>query len=153
MRVTDILKKEYIISHLRSRSKREVMEELSRIFLNVDRNIDVKAMTSILLAREDLGSTGIGEGIAIPHGKMAGLNDIIMSFGRSDEGINFDSLDGKPAYFFFMIMAPEGSTGTHLKLLAMISRMLKSERFRKRLLDAADADELYSEIVKKDTEF
>jgi PTS system nitrogen regulatory IIA component len=107
-------------------------------------------MVEVLLEREKLGSTGIGDGIAIPHGKLAGLDNLIISFGRSREGVGFDSLDGNPVYIFFLLMAPENSAGQHLKALAKISRMLKDRDFRKGLTEAESSEEMYNLIIEKD---
>jgi PTS system nitrogen regulatory IIA component len=107
-------------------------------------------MVKTLLDREKLGSTGIGDGIAIPHGKLADLDELIVSFGRSRQGVEFDSMDGKPANLFFLLLAPENTTGLHLKALAKISKMLKDSAFRKKLIEAKSKDELYVIIADKD---
>jgi PTS system nitrogen regulatory IIA component len=107
-------------------------------------------MVNTLLEREKLGSTGIGDGVAIPHGKLVNLEELIVSFGRSKEGVEFDAMDGKPAHIFFLLMAPEDTTGKHLKALAKISKMLKDSTFRKKLLEAKSKDELYMIIADKD---
>jgi PTS system nitrogen regulatory IIA component len=104
-----------------------------------------------LLDREKLGSTGVGEGIAIPHGKLAGLPKIVVGFGRSKTGVHFDAIDGKPVQILFLLIAPEDSPGTHLKALARISRLLKDVAFRQRLLAAQGADELM-EIIRTEDE-
>lgn len=149
MNITDMLKKEFIIEELKSKTKREVLFELSEVFLQGNFNIDSDSMVKVLLEREKLGSTGIGDGIAIPHGKLPGLENLIVSFGRSKEGIEFDSLDGKPVHIFFLLMAPENSAGQHLKALAKISRMLKEETFRNDLMKMQTSDEIYSLIDQK----
>ncbi|MCD6152470.1 MAG: PTS sugar transporter subunit IIA [Syntrophobacterales bacterium] len=149
MNITDMLKKEFIIEELKSKTKREVLFELSEVFLQGNFNIDTDSMVKVLLEREKLGSTGIGDGIAIPHGKLPGLENLIVSFGRSKEGIEFDSLDGKPVHIFFLLMAPENSAGQHLKALAKISRMLKEETFRNDLMKMQTSDEIYSLIDQK----
>jgi len=107
-------------------------------------------MVDVLMEREKLGSTGIGDGIAIPHGKLKGLDNLLLSFGRSREGVDFESIDGKPVHLFFLLMAPESSTGQHLKALAKISRMLKDERFRSELMSARSAEDLFKTIAEKD---
>lgn len=150
MNITDLLKREFIIEELKSKSKKEVLYELSEAFLRGNVNVDCDAMVEVLIEREKLGSTGIGDGIAIPHGKLPGLENLIVSFGRSKEGIDFDSLDGKPVHIFFLLMAPENSAGQHLKALAKISRMLKEEDFRKNLMEVLTLDDIYSAIEKKD---
>jgi PTS system nitrogen regulatory IIA component len=98
--------------------------------------------------REGLGSTGIGEGVAIPHGKIPGIDRLVAVFGRSPAGVQFASLDGKPARLFFLILAPENSAGMHLKALARISRLLKDPRFRERLLAAEGAEGL-SQVLRE----
>jgi PTS system nitrogen regulatory IIA component len=110
-------------------------------------------MIEVLLDREKLGSTGIGDGIAIPHGKLKGLDSLVIAFGRSHDGIDFDSIDGKPVHIFFLLMAPESSTGQHLKALAKISRMLKDPAFRSNLMSAKSTEELYRNISDKDESY
>jgi PTS system nitrogen regulatory IIA component len=153
MQITDMFKKEYIIEALKAKSKRAVLAELSEIFTRDHAGIQSEAMIEVLLEREKLGSTGIGDGIAIPHGKLKGLDSLVISFGRSREGIDFDSIDGRPAHIFFLLMAPESSTGQHLKALAKISRMLKDPEFRNDLLSAKNAEELYRKIAAKDESY
>jgi PTS system nitrogen regulatory IIA component len=153
MQITDMFKKEYIIEALKAKSKRAVLAELSEIFTRDHAGIQSEAMIEVLLEREKLGSTGIGDGIAIPHGKLKGLDSLVISFGRSREGIDFDSIDGRPAHIFFLLMAPESSTGQHLKALAKISRMLKDPEFRNDLLSAKNAEELYRKIAEKDESY
>lgn len=150
MKVTDIFRKEHIVEVLKSKSKREVLAELSGVFLQGDVKYSHEDMVNTLLEREKLGSTGIGDGVAIPHGKLANLEELIVSFGRSKEGVEFDAMDGKPAHIFFLLMAPEDTTGKHLKALAKISKMLKDSTFRKKLLEAKSKDEIYIIIADKD---
>ena len=109
-----------------------------------------EAMLQVLLERERLGSTGIGEGIAIPHGKLQGLDEILLSFGRSSEGISFDAMDGKPVHLFFLLMAPENSAGLHLKILAKISRMLKDPALRDNLLRAMGKERIWRIIEEQE---
>jgi len=150
MKVTDIFNKEHIIEELKSKSKRDVLAELSGVFLQGDVKYSHVDMLNTLLEREKLGSTGIGDGIAIPHGKLANLEELIVSFGRSKEGVEFDAMDSKPAHIFFLMMAPEDTTGKHLKALAKISKMLKDIAFRKKLMEAKSKDEIYMIIADKD---
>ncbi len=150
MNIQDMLKKEFIIEDLKSKTKQEVLVELADVFLGDDTDIDKSTVIEVLLEREKLGSTGIGDGIAIPHGKLAGLEDLVVSFGRSHRGVDFDSLDGRPVHIFFLLMAPENSAGQHLKALARISRMLKDVSFRESLVKAESAENIYNLIVEKD---
>jgi nitrogen PTS system EIIA component len=151
MKITELLKKEFILEQLKAKSKQEALAELACVFSKGSK-CDSGAMLRVLLEREKLGSTGIGDGIAIPHGKLAGLDEILVAFGRSREGIAFDALDGKPVHLFFLLMAPENSAGQHLKALAQISRMLKDGVFRKKLLEAQMHDDLVRVIAEKDDE-
>ena len=153
MKIMDILSKDCIIPELRSKSKREVLEELTGALLNSKANLDKEALVAVLLERERLGSTGIGDGIAIPHGKVQDLDELVLSFGRSTEGIEFDSMDGRPTHLFFLLIAPENSAGIHLRALAKISRLLKSGQFRQRLLEAETSEALFQVIQEEDKEF
>ena len=150
MKIMDIFRKEYIIEELKAKSKRDVLAELSGVICREDGTINHEYIVNTLLEREKLGSTGIGDGIAIPHGKLADLDELIVAFGRSREGVEFDSMDGKPANLFFLLLAPENTTGLHLKVLAKISKMLKDNAFRKKLIEAKSKDELYLIIADKD---
>ncbi|HXN54964.1 MAG TPA: PTS sugar transporter subunit IIA, partial [Myxococcales bacterium] len=109
-------------------------------------------LLEVLLEREKLGSTGIGEGVAIPHGKLAGVPSVIAAFGRSRAGIDFAAVDGKPARLFFLLFAPENSAGIHLKALARISRLLRSPTFRQAILDAPDRLAIHRLIVQEDSQ-
>ncbi|OPL15184.1 MAG: PTS fructose transporter subunit IIA [delta proteobacterium MLS_D] len=150
MNIREIIEQNYIVDELKSKTKREVLKELTRPFAENLSNVDSNGMVEVLLDREKLGSTGIGDGVAIPHGKMTGLDQLVVSFGRSSEGVEFDALDGKPVNIFFLLMAPDNSAGKHLKALAKISRMLKDAGFRKELMEADSKQRLYSLIVEKD---
>ena len=152
MKITDMLKREFVIKHLKAGNKRDALAELAGIFARGGINVDSEAMLHVLLERERLGSTGIGDGIAIPHGKLPGLEETVVSFGRSREGIAFEAMDGKPVHLFFLLMAPENSAGQHLKALAKISRMLKDVNFRKNLLEAKMQEDLFRIIAEKDDE-
>ena len=153
MKILEILHKECIIPELHSHNKREVLEELTGALVNYKGSLNKEALVEVLLERERLGSTGIGDGIAIPHGKLRDLDELILSFGRSVQGIDFDSMDGRPTHLFFLLVAPENSAGVHLRALAKISRLLKSAHFRKRLMDAESTEEIFQVIHEEDKEF
>ena len=150
MKIMDIFRKEYIIEELKAKTKRDVLAELSRVIHRENGGTSQEDIVKTLLDREKLGSTGIGDGIAIPHGKLADLDELIVTFGRSKEGVDFDSMDGKPANLFFLLLAPENTTGLHLKALAKISKMLKDNAFKKKLMEARSKEELYSIIADED---
>lgn len=142
MRISEIVSPEAVVSDLRAGTKEGVLRELSEAIAGAMPALSAETVAAILMDRESLGSTGIGDGAAIPHGKVAGIERMVAAFGRSRAGVQFHSLDGKPAHLFFAIVAPEQSAGMHLKALARISRLLKDERFRRSLVEARDAEEL-----------
>ncbi|HQO65059.1 MAG TPA: PTS sugar transporter subunit IIA, partial [Syntrophorhabdus sp.] len=107
-------------------------------------------VVNVIFEREKLGSTGIGDGVAIPHGKLKGIRRIICVFGRSLHGVDFDSIDQKPAHIFFLLLAPENSASLHLKMLSRISKLLRDPSFRKRLMELADAHDIYRSVVEED---
>jgi len=144
MKILDILDRRMIIPQLISKSKEGVLRELVRPLTQVEKQLDENRIVEVLLDRESLGSTGIGEGVAIPHGKSKDVNRILASFGRSLSGMDFQSMDGKPTHLFFLLVAPENSAGMHLKALAQISRLLKDQAFRKRLMEANSAEEIFA---------
>ncbi len=150
MRIIDILDPRMIISELSSTTKEGVLRELVRAIARVEKKINEDRLLEILLERESLGSTGNGDGVAIPHGKSNEVDRLIASFGRSLPGINFDALDGKPTHLFFLMVAPENSAGIHLQALAKISRLMKDHLFRKRLLEVNSAEELYTLFSEED---
>ena len=150
MRLDQILKIEFLKESLSSGNKVDVLAELINVLIQSGLKIDRTKAIDVLQQREKLGSTGIGDGVAIPHGKVPDLSELVVAFGRSREGISFDAIDGKPAHLFFLLLAPENSTGQHLKALARISRMLKTPDCRRKLLDADTTSDLYKAIIEQD---
>lgn len=148
--VRELIEMNCIVDELKSKTKREVLYELSGPVAASLPEEDADAIVEVLLEREKLGSTGIGEGVAIPHGKLQGLDRLVVSFGRSFDGVDFDALDGKPVSIFFLLLVPDNSAGRHLKVLAKISRMLKDSDFRKDLMEAGSRERLFSLIAEKD---
>ena len=152
MKILDVLQKDAILPDLTSRDKKGVIEELVSPVIRIA-NVNQEDLVRVLMDRERLGSTGIGGGIGIPHGKLRGLESLILSFGLSRKGVDFESMDGRPTHIFFLLITPENSTGLHLKLLARISKILKNDLFRTKLLKAADRDEIFNAIKEEDEEF
>jgi len=152
MKICDVLQKEAILADLKAQNKKGILEELVVPVTEIAQ-VNQEDLVKVLLEREHLGSTGIGGGIGIPHGKMKDLESLVLGFGLSRKGVDFESLDGKPAHIFFLLVTPENSTGLHLKLLARISRILKNETFKDRLLGASDRDEILDIIKEEDEEF
>jgi PTS system nitrogen regulatory IIA component len=152
MRILDSLQQGAIVVDLNATDKKGVLHELT-LALAETSGIDRDEIVRVLMERERLGSTGIGGGIAIPHGKLKTLDKLMMGFGRSKKGVDFDAMDGKRSHLFFLLLAPENSADGHLKMLARISRILKNSVFRERLLNAVDAQDVYAIIEKEDKDF
>ena len=148
MKILDVLQKEAILTDLKSRDKKGVIEELVRPLARIA-GVKHEHMVRILMERERLGSTGIGGGIGIPHGKLRELDSLFLGFGLSRQGVDFESIDGKPTQLFFLLVTPENSIDMHLKLLAQISGILKNELFKERLLNAENGEEIW-EIIRQE---
>ncbi len=153
MKILDILAMDSIVPELRGRTKKQVLEELIDAVMQHKPQVDRERLMRVLLDRERLGSTGIGDGIAIPHGKLKDIDDLALSFGRSTEGIDFESMDGKPVHLFFLLVAPETCSGIHLRALAKIARLLKNGTVRKRLGKVDNREEIFSIIQQEDEDF
>lgn len=153
MKISDILDSNNIIASIRAGNKNRVIEELVEVMVETLPSLNRDELIKVLLERERLGSTGIGDGVAIPHGKFPGISEPIISFGRSVKGLDFDSMDGQPVHLFFLLVAPEDSASIHLKALARIARILKNDSFRKQLMEASTREEIYQVITHDDEEF
>jgi PTS system nitrogen regulatory IIA component len=152
MKICDVLDRKSILPDLKALNKKGILEELVVPVAEIA-GVSQKDLSKVLMERERLGSTGIGGGIGIPHGKMKNLESLVLGFGLSRKGVDFESLDGQPTHIFFLLVTPENSTGLHLKLLARISRILKNDPFKSRLLEAVDSDEILGIIKEEDEEF
>ena len=152
MRILDVLQPNAILPDLKARDKKGVLEELVEPVAGIA-GVNSDDLVRVLLERERLGSTGIGGGTGIPHGKLKNLDALVLGFGLSRRGIDFESMDAKPTHIFFLLITPENSTGLHLKVLARISKLLKHDPFKERLLNAKDTDDIISVIEEVDEEF
>lgn len=150
MKISELLDPAAIVAELKGTGKKEVLIELTDALLKADPSLVKDDVLKVLMERERLGSTGIGDGVAIPHGKLKDIDRLLISFGLSRQGVDFDSMDGKPAYLFFLLVAPEESVGVHLKTLARISKLLKSATVRERLQSAVDSAEIYRIIIEEE---
>lgn len=150
MKIADLLDAKAISVELTASSKMEVLAELVDILRRVKPDLDAKELLSVLIDREELGSTGIGEGVAIPHGKIKGLDRLLMAFGRKKEGVDFDAMDNRPAHLFFLLLAPESESTLHLKALARISKLLRKDDVRRQLYDATDSVTLLNILSQED---
>ena len=153
MKILDYLDEEWVIADLQGLDKTSLLKELSSVLVKPCKVTSVEELLQVLLDREKLGSTGIGEGIAIPHGRLKKLKKFFISFGRSVKGVDFDSIDRKPSQLFFLVMAPENSAVDNLKLLSRIVTLLKEPSFKKRLIEASSRKELFQIISEEDEKY
>lgn len=152
IRILDYLPLEAIEADIKAGTKDDVLKELVQILVRNHQVQDAKKALDALFEREKLGSTGVGDGVAIPHAKYNEIKSLIAVFGRCRKGVNFDSLDNKPAYLFFLFLAPENAAALHLKILARISRLLKKPDFRESLMKADDQQTIYRIIFEEEKE-
>ena len=150
MKIVDFLNEKAIVASLKSTSKENIIRELVDVLAKAEGIRGKEELVKVLINRESLGSTGIGQGVGIPHGKTNTVKKLIAAFGISHEGVNFDALDGDPVYIFFLLVAPEDSAGPHLKGLARISRLLKDKFFRESLKALTDEKAIYKLIREED---
>ena len=150
MKIMEILVKESVILDLGVRTKREVLAEMAASLAKVEPQIEAGRLLEVLMEREALQSTGIGEGVAIPHGKLPGLQRLVASFARSRAGIDFESIDGQPTHHFFLLVVPEHSGGQYLKALARISRFFRDPAFRQSLAGGEALDDVIRAIEEED---
>lgn len=150
MKIAEFLSPKAVVADLSARSKPDVLKELSATLVQAHPELSAPRLLEVLQDREKLGSTGIGEGVAIPHGKLGGLPQLMASFGVARGGVDFEAIDGKPTYLFFALVAPENSAGVHLKALARISRLFKNARFRQSILEARTPEDIYKLIAEED---
>ena len=150
MKISELLDISAIVADLGGTGKKEILTELTDALLQSGTSLSRDDILKVLMERERLGSTGIGDGVAIPHGKLKDLDRLLISFGLSRQGVDFDSMDGKPAHLFFLLVAPEESVGVHLKTLARISKLLKSSSVRERLQSAVDSEEIHRIIAEEE---
>ncbi len=153
MRIVDFVKPELVIAELGAKTKPEVIAELARHMAAQIPGVERDKVERVLNEREKLASTAIGEGVAIPHGKLAAVSQLWGCVARSKSGVDFDSMDGKATHLFFVLIAPENSTGVHLKALARISRLFKDPGFRTRLMTPPDGQSVYQVIADEDAKY
>lgn len=149
MKLVDFLRPEAVIAYLAGEGAAAVLAELARPVAQVHR-LEERRLVEVLLEREKLGSTGVGEGVAIPHAKVPGLPVLAASLGRSPRGVDFKAIDGKPTHLFLALFAPESAAGSHLQALARVSRLLKGAAFREALLAAPDATAMWRLLQHED---
>jgi PTS system nitrogen regulatory IIA component len=153
MRIAEFLREDLVFADLKANEKAAVLGEMSAALARAFPSLPGARLTEALLEREKLGSTGVGEGVAIPHGKLPGLPGLIAAFARKKAGVDFAAIDNKPTYLFFVLFAPENSAGLHLKALARISRLFKQPQLRQAILAAPDAAAIYRLISEEDAKY
>ncbi|MFZ0577281.1 MAG: fructose-specific PTS transporter subunit EIIC [Psychrobacillus psychrotolerans] len=152
MKITQLLTEETIILNLDATSKQQVLEELTGQLEQAGKLVDRQAFLKDILTRENQSTTGIGEGIAIPHAKSVAVDAPAIAFGRSEHGLDYKSLDGQPAHLFFMIAATEGANDDHLEALSRLATFLMDEKFRSRILAASSKQQVLQAITDKEME-
>ena len=155
MKIGEILFENQIVAELEARDKAGVLRELAAHMCAHADAVPTGAdeVAHALLDRERLGSTGVGEGVAIPHAKIPGLNELVACFGRAARGVPFDAIDERPVNLIFVLLVPENSAGAHLKALARISRLLKNASFRTTLLGLPDRRSIYDAFLHEDAKY
>lgn len=153
IRMRDLLRDTLVIEDISASDRNGVISEFAELLRSAGLVEDKDEIVRLLVDRETLGSTGVGDGVAIPHGKVPGLQEMIVSFGRSRNGVDFQSLDGKPAHLFFLLLVPPNNPGEHLKMLARISRILKNPALREQLRSAHDGREIRQMIIEEDSKY
>jgi PTS system nitrogen regulatory IIA component len=153
MKIMDILVRDAVILDVESADKPAVLERLARAVAGAEPGLEASQLLQVLVERENLQSTGIGDGVAIPHGKLPGLHRLLAGFARSRSGVDFESIDGQPTYLFFLLVVPEHSGGMHLKALARISRFFRDAAFRKALMEAESREDVLRAIEEEDAKF
>lgn len=145
------LEEQCVILEMQATSKDEALQELVEAVHSQCADLDPAALLTVLQEREEVGSTGVGNGIAIPHGKVPGLGRFLLGFGRSSRGVNFESVDNRPVHLFILILSPTGKAGEYLQTLARISRLLTGKDNRKRLLAAREKQDILAILNAADT--
>jgi PTS system nitrogen regulatory IIA component len=153
VKITDFVTLDRVIADLRGNEKSEVLKEMAHQLADSESGLDPAQVLRVLQDREKISTTAIGEGVAIPHGKLPSVERVSGLFARSLQGVDFGSLDGAPTYLFFTLIAPQDAAADHLKALARISRLLKDPDLRHRLLAATSSQELYNIIAIEDQKF
>ncbi|MEX1000428.1 MAG: PTS sugar transporter subunit IIA [Thermodesulfobacteriota bacterium] len=153
MKLADFLEVETVIPKLKANTKQDVIKELADNISNVYPNINNERLIEALLYREKLSSTALDSGVAVPHAKISGITEILLGFGRSLEGIIFESLDKKPTNFFITLITPEDVTGIRIQLLARISKVFRNQDLRSRLMNCDSEQAIFQTIKLEDEKY
>jgi fructose-specific phosphotransferase system IIA component len=153
MKVFELLKEEFILTEFKSTEKEDAINELIDLYKNDDKVTDIEQVRKSVLDREKIMSTGVGKGFAIPHGKTNAVKDILAAFGKSDEPIDYEALDGKPVNLIFLLVGKDNLVSSHIKLLSRISRLMNKDDFRQRLMEAKSAQEIQKVFEEEEKEY
>lgn len=153
MKVSDLLNTKVVLTELNSNKKEDVINELLDLFINDSRVLDLEKVRNAVLDREQIMSTGVGKGFAIPHGKTSAVTDIIGAFVKTSKAIDYDSLDGKPVNLIFLLVGRDTLVSSHIKLLSRISRLMNKDDFRERLLEANNQEEIINLFIEEEKHF
>ncbi|MEE8558355.1 MAG: PTS sugar transporter subunit IIA [Myxococcota bacterium] len=152
MKLTEVLIQDACSLEMKARTKKEVLAELASALAPATTGLDAKGLVDLLLERERLGTTAMGDGIAIPHARVESLGRLVASFGRSRGGVDFESIDGKPTHLFFLLVAPGKEGSQHLLILARLSRLLGKPDFRARLMEVESVEELFEVFEEEEAD-
>ncbi|HEX7127125.1 MAG TPA: PTS sugar transporter subunit IIA [Thermodesulfobacteriota bacterium] len=150
MKISDFLAPDSVVADLDGATKRDALGRLVDTLAAAEPDIQPARLVEALLERERIGSTGVGDGVAIPHAKLKGLKRLAAAFGRSRRGVDFEAVDGRPCHLFFLLVAPEEAASDHLRALSRIARLMRDAEVRRRLVEAPDAEALYALLVEED---
>ncbi len=153
MKVFELLKEEFILTEFKSTDKEDAINELIDLYKNDDKVTDIEQVRKSVLDREKIMSTGVGKGFAIPHGKTNAVKDILAAFGKSEEPIDYDALDGKPVNLIFLLVGKDNLVSSHIKLLSRISRLMNKDDFRQRLMEAKSAKDIQKVFEEEEKEY
>ncbi len=153
MKITDILKPEKIIIDFKGIEKIEILNEMIDLFIGDSRVLDIDTVRTVVLEREEIMSTGVGNGFAIPHGKTNMVTEMVAGFGLVKNPIEFDALDGKPVNLIFLLIGQADSVGQHLKMLSRISRIMNQENVREKLANAETSEEILQIFDEEDSKY
>lgn len=151
--IRDLLQPDLVIDKIVSTDKRGVIREFAELLKSRARIRDEDELVRVLLEREALGSTGIGDGVAIPHAKLHPIGEMIVAFGRSDQGVEYESMDARPVHLLFLLVTPEDRPGEHLRALARISRILKNPALRDQLRQVPGREDILKLLYEEDGKY
>jgi mannitol/fructose-specific phosphotransferase system IIA component (Ntr-type) len=153
MKVSDLLEEKFIINGFKGETKEEIIMELIDLFKDDQRTSNLDDVKICVLEREKIMSTGVGKGFAIPHGKTNSITDILAAFGKSKKAIDYNALDGEPVYLVFLLVGKDAFVGKHIKLLSRISRLMNSDEFRKKLMNAKEKNEILKIFKEEEKQY